>query len=165
MMIRRWTANKAIVFVVSAFVLYWILVLFIPVRHLRDVFNALAFGGALMITVTWSKSTLKSIKEEAGDGTWQLLVAITLGWFIVVMQRLYSMIFNWYGQPESWLNSPLSGFWPYSYMVCAFLFLAAPGISSTQVVLRQQTLKYLTFAAIIGSFVAGMVLGASIATE
>jgi len=167
-MIRRWTLNKAIIFLVDAIVVFVGLAFFVPTayqHYLRDIFNSLAFGGALWIALTWRRETVEAIKDEAGGGVWQLMLGITCGWTVVAVQRLYSMAFNWLGRPESWIDSPISMFWPYAYMICAYLFLAAPGISSTKEVLRYKTYKYLIGAALVGAFLSGIVLGASIATD
>lgn len=52
-MIRTITQNRAVVFAVFAFVAYWVAALFVPSLILRDVFNSLAFGTAIIITFTW----------------------------------------------------------------------------------------------------------------
>lgn len=156
------TPNRAILFAVGAFVLYWIMAIFIPVETLRDVFNALAWGAALMITLTWGSAAIKAIREGADTGDWQLILAIFLVWLVVLLQRVYVAVFNWYGQPETWRESPIMGFWPYSYFIAAMLFLAAPGVQGDG--LKKRSLWAILGAVFIGGLAAGIVIGTSIST-
>ena len=161
-MIRSITPNRAIVFAVAAFLLYWIASLFVPALVLRDVFNSLAFGTAIIITITWFPAAIRALKEGADSGEWQLILAIFIVWFVVLCQRIYVITFNWYDRPEAWALSPISGFWPYSYTLAGILFLSAPGVSGNT--FRSQAIWAIVAAVAIGSLIAGILIGASIST-
>jgi hypothetical protein len=161
-MIRNISPNRAVVFAVGAFVLYWITAMFVPPLVLRDVFNSLAFGTAIVITVTWLPSALKAVKENADSGEWQLILAIFIVWFVVMCQRVYVILFNWYDRPDAWAMSAIAGFWPYSYMIAGLLFLSAPGVQGDGI--KGRALGAMIAAVALGSLIAGILIGASIST-
>lgn len=161
-MVTMFTPNRAVLFAVGAFVAYWILAIFIPTPILRDVFNALAWGAALMITITWGSAAFKAVRENADTGEWQLILGVFLVWFVVFCNLIYVAAYNWHGQPDAWRTSPISGFWPYSYMIAAFLFLAAPGVKSDG--MAKRSLWPIVGAVFIGGLAAGIMIGTSIST-
>jgi len=156
------TPNRAVVFAVLSFVMYWIASIFIDPIILRDVFNSLAFGAAIIITMTWGPSALRAIRDDADNGEWQLILAVFLIWFVVLAQRIYIIAFNWSDRPDEWSNSAVSGFWPYSFTVAGMLFIAAPGIRSNGIEIR--AIWSIVAAVAIGSLIAGILIGASIST-
>jgi hypothetical protein len=161
-MIRSLTPNKAVVFAVIAFIGYWISSMFVPPLVLRDVFNSLAFGTAVIITITWGPSAFRAVKENADSGEWQLILAIFIVWAVVLFQRTYVIIFNWFDRPDDWANSAISGFFPYSYVCAGLLFLAAPGVQSGK--FQTQAVWAIVAAVGIGALVAGVLIGMSIST-
>jgi len=156
------TPNRAVVFAVLSFVMYWIASIFIDQIILRDVFNSLAFGAAIIITMTWGPSALRALRDDADNGEWQLILAVFLIWFVVLAQRIYIIAFNWSDRPDEWANSAISGFWPYSFTVAGMLFIAAPGIRSNGIEIR--AIWSIVAAVAIGSLIAGILIGASIST-
>ncbi|RWX72617.1 hypothetical protein [Mesorhizobium sp. M2A.F.Ca.ET.039.01.1.1] len=161
-MVSTITPNRVVLFAVGAFIAYWLAALFVPPLILRDVFNSLAFGSSIIITITWMPSALRAIRENADSGEWQLILAIFLVWFVVMWQRIYVIAFNWYDRPEAWANSAVAGFWPYSYLIAGLLFLAAPGVKSDG--LQSRAMWAIIAAVALGSFVAGVLFWASIST-
>lgn len=162
-MIQSVTPNRAIVFAVGGLVLYGILAMFVPPLILRDVFNSLAFGTAVVITLTWFPSAVKAVREGAASGEWMLISAIFLMWLVAMVQRLYAILFNYYGRPDAWAESAISGFFPYSYMICGLLFLSAPGVRTGG--LKRSAMWALVAAFSIGSLLAGILIGASISSS
>lgn len=161
-MIRTITPNRAVVFAVGAFIAYWLAAIFVPSLVLRDIFNSLAFGTAIIITFTRWPSAVRAIKEGAESGEWQLILAIFLVWFVVLAQRIYVITFNWMGRPEAWSEAPIAGFWPYSYMIAGLLFLSAPGVTGDK--MGSRAIWSIVMAVAIGSLIAGILIGASIST-
>ncbi|MGE3305033.1 MAG: hypothetical protein AB7I52_03600 [Rhizobiaceae bacterium] len=154
------TPNIAVVATVGFFVLYWVLALVFPAAILRDVFNAVAFGTAVVIVFTWLPAALKAIRQNAETGEWQLILAIFVIWSVVVFNRLYVGLFNFAGRPESWTQSPITGFWPYSFMVAGFLFISAPGVHSEG--FRTRAMWSLVVAVAIGALLAGIMIGTGV---
>lgn len=152
--------NKAVLFAVTGFILYWVLALVVPSLILRDVFNALAFGAATVITVTWAPAAIKAVREEADDGSWQLVLAIFILWAVALAQRLYTIVFNSYDRPDAWAVSPIAGFWPYSYFLAGVLFLAAPAVRPDG--FRIHGVWTIAIAGAIGGLLAGLLIGLSI---
>ena len=154
--------NRAVVIAVLAPLAYWLASFVVPAHLLRDIFNSLAFGTAIIITLTWAPSALRALRENADTGEWQLILAISVLWFVVMCQRSYVIAFNWMGRPDSWSDSALAGFWPYSYALAGLLFLSAPGVEGDG--LRSRALWAMIAAVAIGSLLAGILIGASIST-
>lgn len=157
------TPNRALVFAVGGFTLYWVLALLIDAIVLRDVFNSLAFAVGLLIVITWAKAAFRAVKYGATRGEWQLILSIFLTWLVATVVRLYSMAFNGFGRPESWVLSPIAGFWPYSFMMAGLLVLAAPGVTPEG--LKPQTMWTMLGAVGLGGLIAGILIGASISTS
>jgi hypothetical protein len=44
------------------------------------------------------------VRENAGIGEWQLVLAIFLVWFVVLRSRSYVIAFSWAGKPDSWVT-------------------------------------------------------------
>jgi hypothetical protein len=161
-MVKNLTPNRAVVFAVLSFVAYWIAAMFVPAVMLRDIFNALAFGAAVIIAITWASSAYRAVRENADSGEWLLILAIFIVWFVVLCQRSYVIAFNWSGRPEVWSASAISGFWPYSYTLAGILFLAAPGVKGDGI--EGRAIWAIIAAVAIGCLVAGILIGASIST-
>lgn len=161
-MIKTITPNRAILFAVGAFVFYWIAALFVPAAILRDVFNALAFGAAVIIAITWAPAAWRGLREGGDTGEWQLILAVFIIWCVVMTQRVYIGLFNYLGRPEGWSTSPITGFWPYSFMIAGSLFIIAPGVKADG--FRSRAVWSLVAAGAIGGLVAGIMIGASIST-
>lgn len=159
-MISTITPNRVVVFAVGAFVAYWVAALFVPADVLRDFFNSLAFGTAVIITLTWLRPALKAVSEGADSGEWQLIIAIFLLWFVVVLQRGYVITYNLAGRPDAWSDSAISGFWPYSYMISGLLFLSAPGVQNDK--MTKRSIWSIEAAVGIGCLLAGILIGKSI---
>jgi hypothetical protein len=162
-MLRALTPNRAVVFVVCGFIAFWIAALFVPTPLLRDVFNSIGFGVALIVTITWGSAAWRAVREGANSGAWQLILSLYLGWMTVLMQRVYAIVFNWEGRPVEWLDWPISGFWPYSYAVAGLLLLSAPGVKADG--MRSTALWSMIAAVAIGSLVAGILIGVNISTS
>ena len=156
------TPNKAVVFAVGCFILYWVLALVVPPMILRDVFNSLAFGAAVIIAATWAPSAFKAVREGANSGEWQLILGIFIVWFVVMCQRVYVIIFNWQGRPDSWADGPVSGFWPYSFTIAGMLFLVASGTQTQG--FRVGSVWAIMAAVGIGCLMAGILIGTSISS-
>lgn len=156
------TPNKAVVVAVGGFLLYWLLAIFVPSSILRDVFNSLAFGAAVIITATWAPTVWHAMHRNSERGSWQLILAIFIVWVVIMCQRVYVIAFNWQGRPDSWVEGPIGGFWPYSFTMAGLLFLVAPGVHAQGV--RSRAMWAIISAVGIGSLTAGILIGASIPT-
>lgn len=157
------TPNRAIVFAVGAFVFYWILATFLPATVLRDIFNSLAFGTAIIITFTWFPAAVRAIREEADSGAWQLILGITVIWMVVMFQRIYAIAYNYFNRPQVWAESAVTGFWPYSFFIAGLLFLTAPGVKEAGI--HKRAVFSIVFSIALGSFFAGILIGTQIGTE
>lgn len=155
--------NRTMVLAVFGLVFYAVLSMVLPWMLLRDIFNSLAFGGAFIITLTWFSAAVRSIKENMETGESQLILAIFFLWLVAFLQRCYAIIYNYNGQPDAWSQSAISGFWPYSYFICAILFLISPGFAGA----GPRTKAYWSIIAAVGlgGMVAGFLIGMQVSTE
>lgn len=151
-------------FTAFAFCLYWTLAVIFPAQVIRDIANAFTLSIAFIIVATWATSTIRAIREGASNGAWQLIMGITLVWFVILAQRLYAIAFNWFGRPMSWLDSPITGFWPYSFFIAGILFLSAPGLQ-VDGKLKRRAIASMLIAVGLGCFIAGTLFGASISSD
>lgn len=163
-MVKLFTPNKAIAFIIFSPVVYWVLAVLFEGPLLRDIFNSLAFGVASMIVVTWMSAAYKAVRENVDAGEWQLILAIFLLWLVVCVQRVYSALYNYVDKPsqEFLSQSAIPGFFPYSFMISGALFLIAPEV-------RSEALNIKAFWALltgvgIGALIAGILIGYSIST-
>lgn len=136
--------------------------MFVPPLILRDVFNSLAFGTAIIIIITWLPAAIRAMRESAETGEWQLVLAIFLVWLVVACQRVYVIVFNSYGRPQEWAESAISGFWPYSFLCAGLLFLSAPGVDGDR--FKSNALWAIVAAVGIGCLTAGILIGSAIPT-
>jgi hypothetical protein len=162
MMIPHVSPNRVVGVAIGLFVFYWVLAIFVPPHILRDVFNSLAFGTQLLVVLTWSRSAYQAVRYDAKDGAWLLVLAVFYICLIALLQRMYAISFNWLGGPQSWTDSAISGFFPYSYMIAGALFLLSPGVQTEGI--KQKAWWTLFIAGCIGSFVAGALFTLSIST-
>jgi hypothetical protein len=162
-MIRTISPNKAIVITVLALLAYWIPAMFVPAMILRDIFNSLAFGTAIIITATWFPSAMKALREGADSGELQLILGIFIVWCVLLCQRIYVIVFNYAGRPLSWSDSAISGFWPFAFMVSGMLFLSAPGVKNDKI--GSRAIWSMVLAVSIGSLIAGILIGTSISAS
>ena len=162
-MVAPVTPNRALVLSAAAFVAYWIAAVVVPGAVLREMFNALAFGTAVVITITWFSAAARAMRLNAPTGDWLLVLGVFLMWLTVLMQRVYVIAFNWSGRPESWTDSALPGFFPYSFALAGMLFIAAPGVHSDR--LGSRTIWAIIAAVALGSALVGFLFGLSISSS
>jgi hypothetical protein len=157
---REMKSHTAFIFAAGAFFFYWILALFVPVGLLREIFNSLSFGVAVMVTMTWAPAAWYSLWYGERAGEWQLIIAIFLAFFVLAFQRLYVMAATILGRPEWLVESPVSGFVPYSITVVGILFLVAPGVYRGAP--RGRYWWYIIAGVSMGSLLAGILIGRTV---
>lgn len=152
------TPNRAVIFAILAPIIYWVLAPFIPPSILRDVLNPIAFGVALMISLTWAWAMIHSVRRKTQG--WQLILAVFIVWTVIWAQSTYRVVFNAYGRPDTWNDGVISGFWPYSYIAAGILFLASTDTAT--VGWEKSTLWIIGSAIAIGGFAAGILVALNI---
>lgn len=119
------TPNKAVIGVVFAPILYFIITFFVPTITLREVFNSLTFGVYIVISATWAMAFFAAVKHGGQGGKWRLILGIFVLAMTVTNTRIWNAIYNWLERPD-WLTfSAWPGFWSYSYFVAGTLILSA----------------------------------------
>lgn len=161
-MLQALTPNRAVVFIVCGFLFYWLVALFAPPLLLREIFNSLSFGVALIIAITWGPPAWRAVWGDIRGGEWTIILAIFFTWFTVLLSRSYAIAFNWAGRPEEWAHSSLAGFFPYSYLMAGMLLLSAPGVTTDG--FRRTAIWAMMAAVAIGSLLAGILIGVNIST-
>lgn len=156
------TPNRVVVLGVTAVVAYWTTALFLPGYLLRDIFNSLAFGAAMVITLTWMSAAARAVRHGGERGEWRLILGIFLLWSIVALQRSYAIVYNLYDRPESWADSAVTGFWPFMYAISGWLFLSSP--SPHEGGMGPRAFWSIVLSVGAGSLVAGILIGQSISS-
>ncbi|MER8387330.1 hypothetical protein NKH14_17735 [Mesorhizobium sp. M1380] len=158
----EFSPNRVVAGSVVAIILYWALSIVVDHHLLRDVVNSLSFGVSLIIAMTWGPSAYRAARENVAGGEWMLILGTFLLWSVVMVQRTYVILYNWAGQPQSWQESAIPGFWPYCYVLAGLLFIAAPGVRSEGI--RKKTVWALVASVATASLVAGFLIGASVSS-
>lgn len=155
-MIRRiFTPYRAIVFTILAPLLYWVIVPFLDPQTIRNIMNPIAAALALVISITWLPSVLHSVRYQRPG--WTLILGTFVIWTIVWVNRIYVVIFNYMGQPESWNDAAISGFWPYSYIAAGLLFLVAASDDEEAVSWHSSTMIYIGIAIVVAATLYGFI--------
>lgn len=160
-MIRAFSTNKILLFIIFAPISYFIAAIFIPGTILRDVFNSLSFGTAVMIWFTWLYAFIEAVRSEGKAGKWRLILGLCLTMQTVMISRVYSGLFNWYDRPESWALGPFPGFLSFSYFLGGALILSA-ATEADETPLTN--LLPLLIGVGIGGIVAGVIIGMGLST-
>lgn len=152
-------SNAPFFYALIAFSIYWIIALIVPVDLLKELFNSLSLGVAIMVALTWAPAAWHSIRHGNRAGEWQLVIAIFLSFCVLAFQRLYVMTASILNRPDWLINSPVAGFVPYSITVVGLLYLVAPGVYKGAP--RGRYWWHILFAVAIGSLTAGILIGMS----
>lgn len=154
------TKNVAALFTIVAFVAFWIVAIFVPADVLREIFNSLSFGMAVMVCITWAPAAYHSFRSGGTEGKWQLVIAVFLCFSIVTFQRLYVILLEYLGRPPWLLRSHIAAFVPYTITVAGALFLIAPSVHQGRP--GNDYWLHLVIGVGIGSLLAGILLGRSL---
>jgi hypothetical protein len=155
------TPNAANVFAVGGLLVYWaILVPIVDQDILRSIFNSLSLGVSVMVTITWAPAAWFAFRQGAGEGRWQLIIAVFLMFCVLDYARIIALISAFLGRPDWFLNGPLVGFVPYSVTIIAGLFLIAPG--RVPGAPPHQYLYHIVSGVFLGALLAGFMIGRSV---
>lgn len=149
--------RSAAIFAVGGLFSYFVLAVFIEPLLLRDIFNNMALGVAIMVALTWAPAAFRAFREGADEGKWQLVVAVFLTFCVIIFQRTYAIAVIWFNRPPWLVESAIAGFIPYSITLVGMLFLSAPGIAEGAP--KGRYWIHIMFAVAIGSLIAGIMIG------
>jgi hypothetical protein len=157
------TPNRMLVYSAFLIVAFWIGAEAFPIQIVRDITNSFRFGVAFVICFTWFRAAVRAVRENVDRGELQLIFAVFLTWATVLAQGCYSIAFNFYGRPESWLESPWSALFSYLFTIAGVFFIAAPEARGDHFTVRG---TWFLFGSIfIGGTLAGALLTLQIATD
>lgn len=117
--------NRMLLLAIAAVASYWVLPLFASGLTLQILFNSAVFGVATSILVTWGPAAVFALRRSA-TGENQNIVAVFAIWFVVWLQRVYSIAFVTLDRPWWLLNSAMPAFLAYLIGMAGVLFLIAP---------------------------------------
>lgn len=153
------TSNRAAWTAFASLAFYWVLAAIVPTPILREVFNSLSLGVALMVVITWFPATARAFRHGAGGGEGQLVIAIFLAFAVLTFQRVYVIVLNTMANPQWLRDSSISGFVPYLITIVGILFLIAPGVQAGAP--RGRHWWHIIIGVALGSGLAGVMLGRS----
>jgi hypothetical protein len=82
---------------------------------------------AAVVVFVYAPDASAGLNAQAPEKGDFLIVGITIGFFSIMCQALYSIVFRLAGNPWWFANSDLTGLWIMASVVAAFLHLIAPG--------------------------------------
>jgi hypothetical protein len=119
--------NRAYLFAAIAIALYWVAVLFIPVKLLIEVLTAMAVGISAAVVFHWLPNAIDSFKEGAPFRWQRLQIAVVLLFGGIVLQRFLGLTYRWLGRPEWITDHPVSGFITYIAVLGIVMYLYVSG--------------------------------------
>lgn len=156
----RGNSNRAaVLFAMIGLMTYWLMAAVVPAAQLRELFNALSFGVAIMVMVTWAPAAYHAFTVGAHEGEWQLVIAVFLAFAVLAFQRLYAIVMFTLDDPEWILKSYIPGFIAYSVMLVGMLFLVAPSVHNASPGKRYWV--HIIWGVAIGALFAGIMIGRS----
>jgi len=117
--------HRMLLLALLAMASYWVLPLFITGETLQVLFNSAVFGVSTAILVTWGPPAIFALRRSA-SGENQNILAVFMLWFIVWLQRVYSIVFVTLDRPGWLASSALPPFLAYLFGVVGVLMLTAP---------------------------------------
>lgn len=161
--IKPATPNGAVLFLVIGFVAYWVAALFVPPLILRDIFNNLALGVAVMVSLLWASAAWQALQNaDERDHAWRHILSVFMLWFVILLYRFYAIVFNASGRPNWMSESAFPGFFPYSLTLIGILALTATDVESRGV--SGRSMWMIVCGVAIGSFVAGIMIALNLST-
>lgn len=108
-------------------ILFAVMSTFIPRIPLMSVLNGIFLGLIIAIIIVYSPLAWYAIKKGKGDRVTQLSLGIGLTFFSLACQRIYWLVWNAYGMPDSWQSNPISLAFVFISIIGVALFVTAPG--------------------------------------
>lgn len=136
---------------------YITLASFLPMIFLVEVANALVFAFALILAVIYIPDAIYVARNDKGEGGQYFLVGLSLVVIGLLEARAFASLWRWMGNPESWLNSPFNTFFLFLLAWGLITLVAAPGMKSGSVPIKNWRIIGLAIAFAI--FVFGVTIG------
>lgn len=149
----RFISNKLALVLSSVTVLAYLLMYwglgYTPAKYTID---SLTLGVGVVITWTWGSAALAAVKDGIQKPSSKIILAIWLAWTVLILQRIYVLVWNLDGQPDWLQNSPISG------VITTMIFLAGmyAVIAPTQ---DEDTPRMEIYSLIIGTAVGSIIVG------
>jgi hypothetical protein len=105
--------------------LFWLLPIFLTGDAIQRVMNAVVFGIATAVLYTWGGAAYYAMRGNI-TGVHQHIVSTVAVWFIVWVQRLYSITFLVLERPHWMLISAFPAFVTYMFGMMGVFIVIAP---------------------------------------
>lgn len=150
----RFISNKlALVLSLATICAYLLMYLGLGYTPAKYTIDSLTLGVGVVISWTWLSAAIGAIKDGIQKPTSKIILTIWLTFNVLILQRLYVLVWNLVGQPDWMQNSPISG------VITTLLFIAGmyAVIAPTQD--DDNTPRVETYSIMIGTALAGIVVG------
>ncbi|MGV4796107.1 hypothetical protein [Rhizobium sp. F40D2] len=154
---KRFKKSLAAWGVLAAMMSFWVFYWILPQDQLTKVSYSLALGAILAVLARYTKDAFFSLREGR-QGYHFLVIGLYLTFFILFWQRVWTIVLDMYGQPDSLVYSPVSPFISWMLTIASALVSMAPDVDNGKVA----NASLVRFG--IALFVAGLISGISITT-
>ena len=142
-------------YIIAATVAFWTVALFVDAPILRDIFNNLSLGVAVMVLYHWFGAAVESVRGRR-NGAAILILGIYFLFIILAYSRILSISAILMDRPLWLIDGPLAAFLPYMVTGAGLMFLIAPGIADEAP--TRWYFKHIIVAVALGAGVAGFML-------
>lgn len=100
---------------------------FLPRNNFMTILNGVFLGIVVAVIIVYAPLGIYSIRKGKGDRVSQLSLAIGMLFFSLAGQRLHWLIWQAYGEQDSWRSNPVLQGLVFISIIGAGLFVTAPG--------------------------------------
>lgn len=111
--------------VACAGIMFWFFPFFFTGDQLQTAVNAAVFGVSIAVMTTWGSAAYYALRGDI-TAEHQHIVATVAIWFIVCVQRVYSMTFMMLDRPYWMLSSAIPAFVAYMFGLTGICLVIAP---------------------------------------
>ena len=150
------TTPKLLVWAVFLTLIFLLINNFVDSRILISVLNGIFFGISAAVLIVYSPLIHYTITNNVFDRISQLCIGIGLVWLSMVAQRGWSMYNRFFGNINATANSPFTGFIVFVAILGGVLFVSAPGYNNSLPRFAGKNREMLTWFAVIGGLITGV---------
>jgi hypothetical protein len=150
--IRSPVTHTATVLTILFFLIAWA----VPNKSLLEALRILQVSVSLVVVIAYLPDAIDGLRQGQPDRAHQLSMGICLGFFSILCNGAYSIIWRLAGTPDWLTNSALNGFWVYLSILAGILHVTAPGSINGSV--PRQNWIYIGLGFGSGALVAAFVM-------
>ncbi len=149
---------NSILLSISVIVSYFICYFLLGSQSAKLIIDALVLGASVTIFLSWGRVAMGALIRGAHSGEDKIVLTIWLAWTVLMIQRVYVIVYAIMGKPEWVMELPIGG------VISTLIFLSGmfavfapvtPELGSTTPLPRS-----ILIACTVGAFVSGVIVAA-----